>query len=213
MAQFFEIRWWRRYLAGKDKAVYLQWKKDYWRQFLMQTGVEFSYGEKVLDAGCGPAGIFIVLNAQKVDAVDPLLDLYRKKLSHFHPDDAPHTRFYGQKIEDFNTDTLYDTVFCLNAINHVADLPLCLDRLTALTKPGGTLVLSVDAHNSPLLKFIFRLFPGDVLHPHQYDLTEYEAMLTGRGLTLERKFLIKKERIFGYWALVGRKKADFPARV
>lgn len=204
IAQFFEIHWWRHYLSGKDKTVYLDWKTKYWNDFLVKTGITPVAGECVLDAGCGPAGIFTVLDLQQVDAVDPLLDLYCQKLSHFHPDDSPWTQFICQKIEDYFPGSQYDTVFCLNAVNHVANLPLCLDRLTALTKPGGLLVLSVDAHNFSLLKQLFRLFPGDILHPHQYDLAEYEAMLIKRGVRIERCVLLKKAWIFSYWVLVGR---------
>jgi len=204
IAQFFEIRWWRYYLSGKEKTAYLDWKKNYWQQFLAQTGITLLPGDKVLDAGCGPAGIFMVLNHQAVDALDPLIEQYRKELPHFQPGDYPHTRFFCEKIEQYFPKNQYDTIFCLNAINHVADLPLCLDRLAALTKPEGTLVLSVDVHNSNFLKRVFRLFPGDILHPHQHDLAEYEAMLSKRGFHLEKRIQIKKEWIFGYWVLVAK---------
>jgi len=208
IAQFFEIRWWRYYLSGKEKTAYLDWKKNYWKQFLAQTGVAMLPGEKVLDAGCGPAGIFMILTHQAVDALDPLLEHYRKELPHFRTIDYPHTKFFCEKIEHYYPENQYDTVFCLNAINHVADLPLCLDRLAALTKQDGTLVLSVDVHNSSFLKRVFRLFPGDILHPHQHDLAEYEAMLSERGFYLERKIQIKKEWIFGYWVLVARSSSN-----
>ncbi|MBC7777635.1 MAG: methyltransferase domain-containing protein [Phycisphaerae bacterium] len=206
IAQFFEIRWWRHYLSGKEKTVYLDWKKNYWQEFLKQIEIELMPGGKVLDAGCGPAGVFMVLTHQKVDAVDPLLDEYCQKIPHFQAIDYPNTRFFCQAIETYFPDYQYDIVFCLNAVNHVADLDGCFDRLAALTKPGGTLVLSVDAHNSPFLKRVFRLFPGDILHPHQHDLVEYKAMLTERGFSIQRSVLIKKEWIFGYWAILAKMK-------
>lgn len=204
LAQFFEIRWWQHYLRGKDKTVYLEWKRKYWKAFLVKTGINPSTGEKVLDAGCGPAGIFTVLEMQQVDALDPLFDQYRLKIPQFNLADFPWTLFYCQQIEHYFPEYQYDTVFCLNAVNHVSNLPLCLDRLVGLTKPGGLIVLSVDAHNIPLLRRLFRLIPGDVLHPHQHDLGEYEAMLTARGVCIERRVLIKNACIFGYWVLVGR---------
>ncbi len=205
IAQFFELHWWRRYLARKEKTTYLDWKRRYWRQFLAQTGIELKPDGKVLDVGCGPAGIFMVLTSQQVDAIDPLLDQYKVKLPHFRAEDYPNTRFFCQKIENFKPGYTYDTLFCLNAVNHVADLPACLDRLSSLTKAGGILVLSVDAHNHSFLKRIFQLFPGDILHPQQYELAEYEAMLEARGFSLESKFLIKREWIFGYWVLEMRR--------
>ena len=202
IAQFFEIHWWRRYLGEKDKVAYLAWKKAYWQQFLADSGIQLAPGAMVLDAGCGPAGIFTVLDPQQVDALDPLLDRYEASLPHFRRGDYPSVRFFNEPLEQFAPGRRYTAIFCLNAINHVADLGACFDRLVALTEPGGTLAVSIDAHNFGSLKRIFRLLPGDILHPHQYDLTEYQAMLTQRGCTLGRTVLVKKELIFNYYLLV-----------
>ena len=69
-------------------------------------------------------------------------------------------------LEDFESPKNYDKVFCLNAINHVEDLGLCFDKLVQFTRSGGTLIVSIDAHNYQLFKHVFRLLPGDILHPH-----------------------------------------------
>ncbi len=202
IAQFFEIRWWQHYLSGKEKNDYLNWKKNYWRGLLDRLELPVPENASALDAGCGPAGIFTVLEGSKTDALDPLLERYERELPHFQRTDYPTVRFFCQPLELFEPEQPYDLVFCLNAINHVADLEVCFDRLVACTCPGGSLVLTVDAHNYGWLKRIFRAFPGDILHPHQYDLPEYEAMLTRRGLRIVRRELLKKERIFSYYALV-----------
>ena len=216
IAQFFEVRWWQRYLGRRDKTSYLDWKRRYWFDFLKKNNIEIPPSASVLDAGCGPAGIFMVLEQQTVDALDSLLDRYEKHLPHFRRRDYPNVRFFNQSLETFApqndnagaTDSrpgIYDFVFCLNALNHVADLPRCLDHLVALTKPGGTLAVSIDAHNHLWLKRLFRLVPGDILHPHQYGLEEYQTMLTTRGILLEQTMLIKKGQIFNYYLLKGKK--------
>jgi 2-polyprenyl-3-methyl-5-hydroxy-6-metoxy-1,4-benzoquinol methylase len=202
IAQFFERRWWRRYLRRKDKTAYLEWKKAYWRDFLQKCGLHLVPRQRILDAGCGPAGIFTILDNQQVDALDPLLDHYERDLPHFKKSDYPHTRFFRERLEDFAPSASYDLVFCLNAINHVADLSECFDRLAALTRPGGALVISVDVHRHAWLKPMFRALPGDILHPHQYDLEEYRAMLETRNLYIERTVLLKREGIFDYWAFI-----------
>jgi 2-polyprenyl-6-hydroxyphenyl methylase/3-demethylubiquinone-9 3-methyltransferase len=93
----------------------------------------------------------------------------------------------------------------LNAINHVADLETAFDQLIGSAKVGATVVVSIDAHNHAWLKKIFRLVPGDILHPHQYDLNEYVEMLAKRGVKIESKILKKEENIFNYYILVGKK--------
>ena len=215
LAQAAEIRWWQNYLKNKPTTDYSDWKTRYWQELLAETGVnvEKIVGEnslenptRILDAGCGPAGIFMIFKNQIVDALDPLLDDYEAKLPHFNKKQYPNVAFFAQPLETFNKENEYDAVFCLNAINHVADLAQCFDVLVDSVKSGGSLVVSIDAHNFPVLKHIFQALPGDILHPHQFDLKEYTEMLTSRGCTLEKRILKKKEFIFNYYILVLKKK-------
>jgi 2-polyprenyl-6-hydroxyphenyl methylase/3-demethylubiquinone-9 3-methyltransferase len=203
IAQFFELRWWRRYLGNKPKTDYLSWKKAYWAGFLDKSNIEVSSEARILDAGCGPAGIFILFPNHAVDAVDPLLDAYEANLPHFRRRDYPNVRFFNTALEDFEgKNAAYDLIFCLNAINHVADLETCIKQLTAWSHPKAQLALSVDAHNSQWLKRIFRLAPGDILHPHQHALPDYESLLSAYGWRVQRRILLKKEWIFSYYLLV-----------
>jgi SAM-dependent methyltransferase len=231
IAQAAEIRWWQGYLKNKPTTDYAVWKTKYWQDLLTEIGLDAIYtegssselkiknlelkkgenavyteGSRILDAGCGPAGIFMIFKNQKVDALDPLLDEYEAKLPHFRRENYPNVQFFSQPLESFSDKkSIYDTVFCLNAINHVADLQRAFDVLVDATKSGSTLVVSIDAHNYRFLKTIFQALPGDVLHPHQFDLAEYSAMLTSRGCRIERTILKKSEFIFNYYVLVATK--------
>ena len=208
IAQAAEIRWWQGYLKNKPTTDYAVWKTKYWQDLLAEIGLESknTEGGKILDAGCGPAGIFMIFKNQDVDALDPLLDEYAAKLPHFRTENYPNVQFFSQPLESFSDKKdIYDTVFCLNAINHVADLQRAFDVLVDATKAGGTLVVSIDAHNYGFLKTIFQALPGDVLHPHQFDLAEYSTMLTSRGCRIERTLLKKAEFIFNYYVLVATK--------
>ena len=205
VAQAAEIRWWQNYLKKKDKHSYLQWKKDYWKQFLVDCQLEVPPQVTCLDAGCGPAGIFTILEQQQVDAVDPLLDDYQQKLTHFVPQDYPNVQFITSPLEQFKPTQAYDYVFCLNAINHVSDLEQCWEQLFAATKKNGTLVVSIDAHNHAIFKHIFRAIPGDILHPHQYDLKEYQTMVQRHGGELIRTVHKDKAFFFDYYILIIKK--------
>lgn len=205
IAQYVEIRWWQNYLKKKSPEKYLEWKTNYWRDFLERAGVELTSGEQALDAGCGPAGVFTVLNGLKVDAIDPLLDLYEKKLDHFKKAKYPNVSFTCVSLEDFKPETSYDIIFCLNAINHVDDLGESFDKLVSCLKPGGQLIVSIDAHNFQSYKRLFRLIPFDILHPHQYDLAEYRDMLVSRGLSILNEVRFEEHYFFNYYAMVCRK--------
>ena len=184
IAQKLEISWWKRYLSNKDVITYEEWKRNYWNSFLKHTEPFFDVNriENALDAGCGPAGINMVLNCH-VDAIDPLMNAYGQ-LEHFQYTKQSNVEYLSAEIENFKSGKSYDLVCCLNVINHVKNIIVSLKNLYRLTKPNGYILLSIDAHNYSLLKYLFRLIPGDALHPHQYDLIEYKNMLESVGFKL-----------------------------
>jgi 2-polyprenyl-6-hydroxyphenyl methylase/3-demethylubiquinone-9 3-methyltransferase len=161
--------------------------------------------KRILDAGCGPAGINIVLENNMVDAFDPLIEQY-KDLPHFNPKLYPYVQFQQSTLEDFSAKVQYDLIFCLNAINHVSDIQKSYTVLSQSIKVGGTMVISIDAHNHPFFKQLFRLIPGDALHPHQFDLEEYKQFVENEGLEIIANYNIEKGFFFDYWAMVVRKK-------
>ena len=204
-AQYFEARWWKSYLSGRASGTYLEWKRAYWRSFLNKGRINILPGEKILDAGCGPAGIFILLPQCEVVAIDPLLDTYQEKLPHFKKENYPQVYFENIPLEYFDRKNYFEKVFCLNAINHVAELDRCVANLCRSLKKNGVLYLSVDAHNFSFLKNIFRIIPGDILHPHQLGLTEYVERVKNNGLEIQKIDLIKKGFIFNYYLITANK--------
>ena len=215
MAQWFELRWWKNYLRDKNEDEYLTWKRNYWKEILLKMGAGSRGGapagtlvlsaKTVCDLGCGPSGIFIALPQSKVKAVDPLVDEYEKQIPFFRKKDYPNVDFVQSTIEDFQAQQPFDFVFCLNVINHVQDIEKGFKKLNSLCKINGAVVLSIDAHNFPFFKHLFRLVPGDVLHPHQYDLKEYRSFLEKNGLKILKTELLKKEFFFNHYLLVAIK--------
>ncbi len=209
VAQFWEIRWWRWYLQNKDKIPYLEAKAKYWQRILQASDIDLSGEEVLLDAGCGPAGIFMILEGKKVVAIDPLLPKYESQLSHFDPQAYPKVDFIPISLEAYQPNLSFDVIFCCNVINHVADLAQSISHLVSCLKPGGTLVLTVDVHNHQALKHLFRAIPGDILHPHQHDLVDYTDMLVGQKLVIEKSHRLKSSFIFDYYLI----KATSPFKV
>lgn len=207
IAQKAELLWWKNYLKDKDTVEYLQWKKKYWKQLMdkFSDAVQPHALDTVLDAGCGPAGIYMVLDKCVVDAVDPLVDEYERNLSHFKKNNYPFVNFFSQPFEEFFVDKKYQLVFCMNAINHVADLKKSFGKLISSVKSDGYLIITIDAHNHSFLKYLFRLLPGDILHPHQYDIEEYKKMITVRGCEIIKEIKLKHEFFFDHYLIVGKK--------
>lgn len=200
IAQKLELRWWQNYLKGKSPEEYLSWKKNYWNNLLKKNDgeIDLSSPKDILDAGCGPAGIYIVLDKHHVDAVDPLLAVYENNLPHFKKSMYPEINFFQLPLEEYSTQKKYDLIFCQNALNHVSDLKFCLGKLFSLLKPDGKFILCVDGHRFALLKYLFRLIPGDALHPHQYSTEEYREMIFSNGGKILKEFSLKQEFVFDY---------------
>jgi 2-polyprenyl-3-methyl-5-hydroxy-6-metoxy-1,4-benzoquinol methylase len=207
LAQNIELRWWKNYLGDKNPAEYAVWKKNYWLKLLSKIdSIDLTQNLTVLDCGCGPAGVFMALpNHLTIDAEDPLLAEYEKNLVHFKKADYPNVIFYNVPLEDFEPKQQYDLIFCMNAINHVSDIDFCYDKLCGMLKPNGQLVITIDAHNHSFFKNLFRTIPGDILHPHQYDLKEYNAFLTNRGMKILQTEKLKSEFFFNHYLQVARK--------
>lgn len=208
IAQWFELKWWENYFHAKDKSQYYQWKKNYWKNLLekIATSVVVTESNTLADLGCGPAGIFILFPQNKVVAIDPLLDKYENKLSFFSPSDYLNVRFQNVALEDFKSTEKMDVVFCMNAINHVSDIQKSFQILAEVAKEKGKIVVTIDAHNHTFFKQLFRLIPGDILHPHQYDLEEYENFLEENGCHVLETVNLKHEFFFDHYIIVAEKK-------
>lgn len=170
---------------------------------LTQGYFDYKSLKNVLDAGCGPAGVNMILS-QEVVAIDPLLTSY-KSFEHFKPSNHPQVDFIQCKLEEFESSKKFELVCCLNVINHVEDIKGALLNLFQNTANGGWLLLSIDAHNYKLLKHLFRLIPGDALHPHQCSLLDYKSMVEQVGYVLQGDHLVKHEFIFDYHLLIAKK--------
>lgn len=204
LAQYLEGKWWQRYLKAKSPAAYLDDKKRYWHKTLDQLDWELVPGRRSLDAGCGPAGIFIVLqDTEAVAAIDPLLDKYEEKLAIFSRQAYPRVSFHAQQLEaPVLAGSSFEAIYCFNAINHVADWDLAMDRLTEYAAPGTRMILTSDVHRHKILLPIFKALPGDALHPQQHGPEAYREALLSRGWEIAYEEVLREESIFNYTAWV-----------
>jgi len=209
LAQIAELHWWKNYLKNKNPEEYLAWKKNYWQSLITECEHligSFQEGKKVLDAGCGPAGIFMNLPKNEVIAIDALLSGYKDNIALFVPENFPNVQFIHSSIEEFGERAeFFDLIFCMNVINHVRDFEKAINNLNTLCKAEGHLIYTIDAHRFSSLKHIFRKLPGDILHPIQMDLTEYKNAFKGQYAEMVYQRRIKREGIFDHYLLILQK--------
>ena len=146
----------------------------------------------------------MVINDVKVHCFDPLIKSY-EDFEIFDPKMYPNCIFCNEGIEQITAIETYDLIFCINAINHVRDLNKSWSSLFAAAKKGSTLIFSIDCHRHSFFKWLFRLVPVDVLHPHQYSLKEYSAMAQDAGLLPTKSLKMGGNFFFDYFVLICEK--------
>lgn len=118
----------------------------------------------IIDIGSGPVSVLHSFPMyRRMVAVDPLNDKYASKYRRL-----THIEYIAAKSEhlDFPNNT-FDTVMCVNALDHMDDYLQALEEMMRCLKPGGMLYLEYE-NTSPVSVFLAKLGykkPLDDFHP------------------------------------------------
>jgi SAM-dependent methyltransferase len=154
-------------------------------------------GEDVLDAGAG-IGPFIELmlrDGKTVTALEFLPEFVAEL----------HRRFDGnEKVTVWAGDLAdpgtiegfphYDSVLCLNVLEHIKDDLAAMRNLLEVTRPGGTLVALVPAY-----RWLLNRMDAAVGHHRRYGRSEFVERLTQSGWDVERCFRFNAVAIAGWF--------------
>ncbi|MBN2493517.1 MAG: glycosyltransferase [Deltaproteobacteria bacterium] len=100
----------------------------------------------------------------------------------------------------------YDTVVCLNVLEHVEDDAGAVRRMASVLEPGGRLVVLVPQHG-----FLMSEMDRALGHVRRYDPGALEALLGGAGLEVEAVSQFNAAAILGWLVnarLLGRTRLD-----
>ena len=158
-------------------------------------------GERVLEVGAGIGNMTRMMYGRELivatDVELPYLHMLRNRFSR-HP---------NVRVEhfDLNSDDYlqlrsyaFDTVVCLNVLEHVEDHTGALQRLHDVLVPGGKLLLWVPADQA-----LFGTMDEQVGHVRRYERDELRALIEEAGFTMDA---IRYQNRFGRfaWWLNGR---------
>jgi SAM-dependent methyltransferase len=146
-------------------------------------------GARVLDAGCGPGSWDY---ARRADLSIVGFDI---KFPPGPPRSAPHVRVLRADLARLPlAAAAFDLTVCHYVLEHVTELAACCDELSRVTKPGGTLYLSVPraaAFDDRLYRFAgyfakyaLMKFGKRLEHQQRFDLQGLLDLFFARGFEL-----------------------------
>lgn len=157
--------------------------------FLHELVAEAPRGARVLDAGCGPG------SWPYADRPDLRITAFDIKFPPGPPAKREGVDVLRAGLERLPLrDAAFDLVVCHYVLEHVTELADCCDELARLTRPGGTLYLSVPraaAFDDRLYRFAGHFAKYALLklgkrieHQQRFDLPGLLGLFYGRGFVL-----------------------------
>lgn len=99
----------------------------------------------LLEVGCGPftqtRTILRGRHAQSITLMDPLLDVYTQHPNCGYPHIRPQPTLLTMKAEDLDYHAAFDTIICVNVLEHVQDAVKVLNNIRAACKTGSIIIM------------------------------------------------------------------------
>ncbi|HWZ27957.1 MAG TPA: class I SAM-dependent methyltransferase [Gemmatimonadales bacterium] len=157
-------------------------------------------GEAVLEIGAGIGNLSAFLVDRRrvtlTDTSQTYLDALRERFA--GRPNITVSRLFLPTADPADFDTPYDTVICLNVLEHVEDDARSLRAILTLLKPGGRLVLLV-----PALPALFGTLDTALGHHRRYGRRDLQHRLEDAGYRVEHTEYFNLGGIPGWW-LTGR---------
>lgn len=182
--------------SGEQTLINMSLAKGY-NQWLLSQFSPFLKGD-ILEVGCG-IGNFTPLLAKfgKVSAID-IEEEYIKRLSNISQKNFTVGLGNIENGQYFFKDRLFDTIICLNVLEHIKDDTRALANLYNLLKPGGCLILIVPAHS-----FLYGKIDSSIGHFRRYDKGNLIQLFQDAGFNVTKARKLNLLGAFG-WFISGR---------
>lgn len=149
-------------------------------------------GDNILDAGCGTGHLTLELlkrgfNVTATDYSQELIDFSKEKIyqAGFYPDMYQ----LDLRIDNILKKEYFDTIICLDVLEHIDDDIQVIHNLKNALKPGGLLIISV-----PALNCLYSRRDQEIGHYRRYNKNELRKKITDTGLSVSR---------IRFWNMIG----------
>jgi len=152
-----------------------------WRNLrnLVKTHIQ---GNNILDAGCGTGHLTLELlqegfTVTATDYSQELVDFTRKLLD--QTDYCANVYQLDLRETKTLTEENYDTIVCLDVLEHIDNDMIALQNLKNALKPGGVLIISV-----PALSWLYSYRDEEIGHYRRYNKHELLKKLADAGFEI-----------------------------
>jgi SAM-dependent methyltransferase len=163
----------------------------------MYEQIASAVGEEVLEVGSGIGNLSIFLQERRrvclTDVSPTYLDLLRARFGH-RPHITVHAWDLGTDAPDELIPRSFDTVICMNVLEHIEDDRAALKRMRALLKSGGRLALLVPAH-----PWLYNGFDKGLDHYRRYSRPALNSLLTECGFRTQRTWYFNALGALGWF--------------
>ncbi|MBM4245064.1 MAG: glycosyltransferase [Deltaproteobacteria bacterium] len=173
---------------------------DRYNAFLFEQ-IKPAVGQRVLEVGAGTGNLTQFLRDRDVVVatdVDPdYVELLRRRFENSSNVDVTTFDLAADVPPDL-AEQRFDTIICLNVLEHIADDRGAVERLRSMLQAGGRLLLLVPAHRR-----LYGTIDEAIGHHRRYERQDLVRLLSECGLEVESDIHVNATSIPG-WLLNGR---------
>ena len=154
-------------------------------------------GDRVLEVGCGVGNFTRFLRDREhvvaTDNNERYLASLRAAFERFDHLQVRRVDWSDPELADLRADR-FDTVVCLNVLEHIEDDDAALATFARLLEPGGRLVLQV-----PAMRALYGEIDRAIHHYRRYERGDLVAQLQGHGFTIEEASYFNLPGVVGWY--------------
>ena len=153
-------------------------------------------GQKVLEIGAGTGNLTLQLTPRQLywaSDINPLYLTYLENIARNRP--YLHVSFTdGQQAASYPKEQRFDTVICLNVVEHLADDLNALQNIRKSLDPGGRAIILV-----PCGPWLMGTLDEVLGHHRRYTQTQLKALADRAGFHLEAMLEFNRVGIIAWW--------------
>jgi ubiquinone/menaquinone biosynthesis C-methylase UbiE len=154
-------------------------------------------GQRILEVGCGIGNFTSLLMDRELivatDVYSPCIDYLKTRLAgslKVVPMELDIADPAARELESYE----FDTVICLNVLEHVEDDLRALSHMQSVLRPGGRLVLLV-----PAFQFLYGTVDESLDHYRRYTRKTLLPRMKASGFKIERSFYMNAIGMTGWF--------------